>query len=217
MEYSYDDMKKFDKRVATETKKAKDMAAAMQKAKQQLESERKAYCVDFKKQLMLYADKKNEVHAQRYQALIDDFCMKLEIIDKAYETAIIHIDSVASNALTHLPTQLELHKKAIKGADKNPAGWDKVKDFEWDRIETTKLAMLHFSNAQMFLHAKCFELFAQVYDDLKKLDFEEEFVNADKKDLRKALREFDIIEQHPTGKDMNAARNQGIRRSSPRK
>ena len=56
MPSGYDDPKsQFDKRVATETKKVKELLAHLDKGRQQLEVERKAYCVDFKKHLIAYA------------------------------------------------------------------------------------------------------------------------------------------------------------------
>ena len=48
-DYGYENMKIFEKRVTIESKKVKDLAASMLKAKALLESEKKAYCVEFKK------------------------------------------------------------------------------------------------------------------------------------------------------------------------
>ena len=83
----------------------------------------------------------------------------MSILETAYDVAIKHINDVPSAALNQLPTKLEAHKKLIKDT-KNPANQEKIKDFEWDRIETMKLAILHYQNAHMFLHAKALELFS---------------------------------------------------------
>ena len=52
MQTGYDDPKKqFDKRVALETKKVTQLLAQIDKGRMQMENERKAYCVDFKRHL----------------------------------------------------------------------------------------------------------------------------------------------------------------------
>ena len=58
----------------------------------------------------------------------------------------------------------------------------------------------------MFLHAKALEIFSQVYQDLASLDFQNEFPDAEKEDLRKCMREQGLMPQMPTGKDAFAAR-----------
>ena len=58
----------------------------------------------------------------------------------------------------------------------------------------------------MFLHAKALEIFSQVYQDLAKIDFEKEFPNAEKEELRKCLRDQGLLAQLPTGKEAFAAR-----------
>jgi hypothetical protein len=45
-------------------------------------------------------------------------------------------------------------------------------NMEWQRIETCKFALLHFANANMYLHAKALELYSRVYEDLANLNFE---------------------------------------------
>ena len=64
-----------------------------------------------------------------------------------YGTTIKHIDSVAVGALNQLPARYDQYKAAIKKSDKTPAELQKIKDLEYDRLEYTKLSMLHFINA----------------------------------------------------------------------
>lgn len=56
LNHSYENYKSFEQRASVESKKAKELAEAMSKVKKQMEDERKAFCVDFAKQLMIYAD-----------------------------------------------------------------------------------------------------------------------------------------------------------------
>lgn len=52
LQYSYETgLKNLDKRLAVESKKCKDIAAAMGKVKDQLEADRKAHCIEFRKNL----------------------------------------------------------------------------------------------------------------------------------------------------------------------
>ena len=55
MPTGYEDPKsQFDKRAATETKKAKDLLNAIERGRAQLEGERKAYCEQLKTHLQAY-------------------------------------------------------------------------------------------------------------------------------------------------------------------
>ena len=56
MKPCHDNPKEFDKRSAIESKKTKDIAAQMTKIKKAMELEKKAYCVDFKKNLETYSN-----------------------------------------------------------------------------------------------------------------------------------------------------------------
>jgi hypothetical protein len=84
LNYSYDDSKAFDKRVGIESKKVKDIAAAMGKVKDQLEADRKANCIEFKKNFLVFCNGGGVVHTPRFKLIIDDFCGKLDALDKAY-------------------------------------------------------------------------------------------------------------------------------------
>lgn len=89
-------------------------------------------------------------------------------MQKTYDEATKHIQDVSCNALGYLPTKMENHKKNIKLAEKGAEGSiEKLKYFEFDRIVYTQKAMLHYLNAQMLLHAKQFELYANVYNQLE--------------------------------------------------
>ena len=71
----------------------------------------------------------------------------MDELDKVYEKTIKHIETVAVGALNMLPNKYKTYASAIKNSVKNPADLGKIKDFEYDRLEYTKLAMLHFINA----------------------------------------------------------------------
>ena len=71
----------------------------------------------------------------------------MDELDKVYEKTIKHIETVAIGALNMLPNKYKTYSTAIKNSVKNPAELGKIKDFEYDRLEYTKLAMLHFINA----------------------------------------------------------------------
>ena len=71
----------------------------------------------------------------------------MDELDKVYEKTIKHIETVAVGALNMLPNKYKTYSSAIKNSVKNPAELGKIKDFEYDRLEYTKLAMLHFINA----------------------------------------------------------------------
>lgn len=59
MQLHHTDPKEFEKRVATESKKAKDLSSLMEKVNKSLESERKAYSGEFAKGLDTY---QNNLH-----------------------------------------------------------------------------------------------------------------------------------------------------------
>ena len=52
---AHDNAKEFDKRTSVESKKAKDIASAMEKVRKALDVEMKGVCVDFQKQVDIYA------------------------------------------------------------------------------------------------------------------------------------------------------------------
>ena len=56
-----------------------------------------------------------------------------------------------------------------------------------DRLENLKLAMLHFFNAKMFLHAKALELYSQAYEALRQISIKNEFASVGQNQLRQVL------------------------------
>ena len=93
----------------------------------------------------------------------------------------------AAPALGYLPKRFETLKKSIKVAKQTPAEVPKIRDFEYERIENIKLALLHFFNAQMYLHAKALELYAKAYDTMRQVNVKTEFREADQGTLRQVL------------------------------
>ena len=89
---------------------------------------------------------------------IQGIVKKLDELNAHYNLAISHIQDVSMPALGYLPKRFEVLKKSIKVAQQVPAEIDKIRDFEYERLENLKLAMLHFFNAKMYLHAKALEL-----------------------------------------------------------
>ena len=86
--------------------------------------------------------------------------------------------------LGFLPKRMETLKKSIKLAKQTPAEAPKIYDFEWERLENLKLAMLHFFNAKMYLHAKALELYSEVYENLRGISLRSEFRHVDQVTLR---------------------------------
>ena len=79
----YDDPKVFDKRVAVEIKKVKDLLAACERGKAQMEGERKAYCEDFKKHLVTYiADE--SLHKPAYVSSIQNLVRSFDELNGCY-------------------------------------------------------------------------------------------------------------------------------------
>lgn len=56
----------------------------------ELENERKAYCVDFKKHLVAYIAEES-IHTRTYLTVIKAIIKNLEVLDSQYEAAINHI------------------------------------------------------------------------------------------------------------------------------
>ena len=108
----------------------------------------------------------------------------MDTLDKQYETAINHIAQVAMPALGFLPKRFETLKKSIKVAKQTPAEVPKIRDFEYERIENIKLALLHFFNAKMYLHAKALELYSRAYDTMRQVSVKTEFRECDPGMLR---------------------------------
>ena len=60
------------------------------------------------------------------------------------------------SAIGGMPKKLDMWKKLIKAAmsDKNQSKQsEKIMDLEWERLETFKLSLMHFANANMYLHS----------------------------------------------------------------
>ena len=80
----------FDKRVALETKKVRELLNAVDNGRAQLEADRRAYCEDFKKFLVAYiADE--QFATTHYVTSIQGIVGKLDELNACYQTAINHI------------------------------------------------------------------------------------------------------------------------------
>ena len=64
----------------------------------------------------------------------------------------------------YLPKKMEVHKKSMALVAKKETEIHKLKDFEYERIQYTRQALLHFLNAQMLIHAKQFEMYADIFN-----------------------------------------------------
>ena len=212
--YGYHDMKVFETRVANETKKITELISAVDKIKTQTSLDQKTFCVEFKKALLQYSGAP-AVHTARYKAIIDKFCAQLDNLDHAYTTLIKHLTDVPSNALGQLPKKFIALKMLIKNGEKEPKAFGKGMDFEWERIETTKLSLLHIFNAQMFLHARSLEIYSETYEALQQLSFEAEFSGEDKNQLKEILKEKNIGMQQPVEPEKTPA--QRSRSEAPRR
>ena len=112
--------------------------------------------------------------------IVLELAQKMDQIDKVYETTIRHIETVSLTSLNVLPKKFDDYKKALKTADQKPSELQKIKDFEYDRIEFTKMSVLHFINAQMYLHAKVLEIYSGVYNQLNLINYATEFKDFDR-------------------------------------
>ena len=118
MTYGYENLKTgIDRRVAVEAKKLSDLRTCFEKIKNQLENDRKLYCIDLKKNLQLYAGQ-NQVETENFKRTILELVAKMDELDKVYGTTIRHIETVSMGALSTLPKKFETYKKAIKVSDK---------------------------------------------------------------------------------------------------
>ena len=88
--------------------------------------------------------------------------MELDKLTSAYKIAINHIDSIASTILSQANKKMDGFKKEIKAEDKQ-GKYDKLRDYEYERLEALEKGLLHYFNAQMFLHAKAMEIFAKLF------------------------------------------------------
>ena len=167
MPTGYEDPKsQFDKRAATETKKAKELLNAVEKGRAQLESERKAYCETFKLHLIAYISDES-IYAGTYLKTVQSVIKRLDELNGHYLQAIKHMQDVAMPALGYLPKRFETLKKSIKVVKQVKAEIPKIQDFEYERLENLKFALLHFFNAKMYLHAKALELYSQAYEGMR--------------------------------------------------
>ena len=148
MQLCHNDIKALEKRVSTESQKAKDLAAGFEKVKKAMEAEKKAYCVDLKKSIDAYF-LENPNLTPELKLILKDYSTGLDQLQKVYDESTKHIQDVACNALGHLPTKLDnYYKKNIKLAEKQVEGSiDKLKYFEFDRILYTQRGLLHYLNA----------------------------------------------------------------------
>ncbi len=204
----YEDPKtQFDKRVAIETKKVNELLNQVEKGRAQLEAERRAYCVEFKKTLVAYASDET-IFTPTYLSTINSIVKKLDELDQHYLLAIRHMQDAAMPGLGYLPKRFETLKKSIKVAKQSPADIPKIRDFEYERIENIKFSLLHFFNAKMYLHAKALELYSQAYDTMRAVNVKTEFRHVDQGTLRQVLTANPNIIATPRGNTSNSARLQ---------
>lgn len=62
--------------IDTETKKTQQIAAGLSAIKEQLEADRVAFCITFRKSFSIYA-KEPTVHRKKFKQTLDDFDSKL--------------------------------------------------------------------------------------------------------------------------------------------
>ena len=97
------------------------------------------------------------------------------------------MQNVAMPPLGFLPKRFETLKKSIKVSGQVQSEQVKIRDFEYERIENIKFALLHFFNARMYLHAKALELYSQAYETMRMISLKTEFRNADMTTLRQVI------------------------------
>eukprot|EP00352_Strombidinopsis_acuminata_P006063 CAMPEP_0176361118 /NCGR_PEP_ID=MMETSP0126-20121128/17512_1 /TAXON_ID=141414 ORGANISM="Strombidinopsis acuminatum, Strain SPMC142" /NCGR_SAMPLE_ID=MMETSP0126 /ASSEMBLY_ACC=CAM_ASM_000229 /LENGTH=92 /DNA_ID=CAMNT_0017716523 /DNA_START=265 /DNA_END=543 /DNA_ORIENTATION=- len=91
----------------------------MDKIRQSMEADKKAYCTDLKNALKVYANAPL-VHGPMYRLFVDDLPKKIEKLEKEYDMAIKHIADVSVNAMGYLPKKYDKFKKPVvakKGSD----------------------------------------------------------------------------------------------------
>ena len=142
---SHKDLKQFDKRTEVESAKVKTLAKQIESFKKQMDAEKKAYSVDLKKAVEQYAQ--NDNLTPQFKQVLADYGKGLDKVGAVHDTAGLHVQEVAVNALGFLPKKFENHKKTLKLAEKVPESVHKLKDFEFERIQYTRQALLHFLNA----------------------------------------------------------------------
>ena len=154
--------------------------------------ERKAYCVDMKDALIKYANR-HQIDSEQFKMIVLELAQKMDQIDKVYETTIRHIETISLTSLSVLPKKFDDYKKALKTADQKPSELQKIKDFEYDRIEFTKMSVLHFINAQMYLHAKVLEIYSGVYNQLNLINYATEFKDFDRQMLKGVFVDLGLV------------------------
>ena len=145
MQPCHSNPKEFEKRTEIESKKVKALASAFEKAKKAMDTEKKAYCNDFKKAVDSYAV--DPYLSPGLAMIIKRYSQGLDKMSQTYETSMEHITDVPCNALGYLPKKYDNYKKSIKVSDKMPEGLHKIKDYEFERIQYTRQSLLHYLNA----------------------------------------------------------------------
>ena len=87
----------------------------VEKGRAQLDTERRAYCIEFKKNLQAYASDET-IFTPTYLSTIMSIIKKLDELDQHYLLAIRHMQDVAMPGLGYLPKRFEALKKSIKVA-----------------------------------------------------------------------------------------------------
>ena len=130
---------------------------------------------------------------------IQGIIKKLDELNGHYLQAIKHMQDVATPALGYLPKRFETLKKSIKVAKQVKTEMPKIQDFEYERIENIKYALLHFFNAKMYLHAKALELYSQAYESLRQISIKQEFASVGQNQLRQVLQQNPAVIATPRG------------------
>ena len=172
---AYSDAKLFGQRVTKHGQTTEDMVKQFTQIYQQIEADRRTNCDVFRQQLILYTENK-DTHPRLYQEILNDFKGKLNNLDDAYKKCLAHMAQVSCAGFMALPQKAKAHAAQVTSKQNNmDFGKEAVVraacELEWQRIETDKLALMHFANACMYLHAQALEIYSATYAKLEKLDF----------------------------------------------
>ena len=116
----------------------------------------------------------NDVHSPGFKKILADFSKKINNLSQAYDMCLSRFSDVLCPAFNSLPVQFKSVGDYVKKSKFNFSERgvkDNLLSFELKRLETCKAALLHFSNANMYLHAQALELYSQTYEQLNSLNF----------------------------------------------
>ena len=166
MEVQHKAPKEFDKRYPIEVKKVKDITAALDKIRKANEIERQAYCVQWPRGIDQYTQDPNL--PKKFKSIIETYSQAMKVnMEASYSQAGKHQDDVAINTIGYLSQKYAGHKNQLKLQNKMENAKEKYKEFEFDRVNDTKLALLHWVNAQMKIHADALSVYSEFYDQME--------------------------------------------------